>query len=119
MIKFVHYKPIFSQIKQIAQFTKDYDGTRTVDHASGWHDQGGGDIKSLHVYFKKVRMPKPGKRAICLTEFGGYSYKDIEHSFNKDKTYSYKLYSTQEEFQIFLKKNGITVDEWGCQVFDR
>ncbi|MBQ8505437.1 MAG: glycoside hydrolase family 2 [Clostridia bacterium] len=90
--------------KQIAQFTKDYDGTRTVDHASGWHDQGGGDIKSLHVYFKKVRMPKPGKRAICLTEFGGYSYKDIEHSFNKDKTYSYKLYSTQEEFEQGLAK---------------
>lgn len=83
---------------KIAQLTKDIDPTRTVDHASGWHDQGGGDINSMHVYFKKVRLNKDDKRAVCLTEFGGYSYKDMEHSFNPDNTYSYKKFDTLEQF---------------------
>lgn len=83
---------------QIAQLTKDIDPTRTVDHASGWHDQGGGDINSMHVYFKKVRLNKDANRAVCLTEFGGYSYKDMEHSFNPDRTYSYKKFDTLQQF---------------------
>ena len=82
----------------IAQLTKDLDDTRTVDHASGWHDQGGGDVRSLHVYFKKVRLPRDKNRAVCLTEFGGYSFKDGEHSFNPDATYSYKKFETLEDF---------------------
>ena len=88
---------------KIARLTKDIDPTRTVDHASGWHDQGGGDINSMHVYFKKVRMKKDKARAVCLTEFGGYSYKDMAHSFNPDNTYSYKKFDTVEEFNQGVK----------------
>ena len=69
-----------------------------MDHASGWHDQGGGDINSMHVYFKKVRLNRDDKRAVCLTEFGGYSYKDAEHSFNPDRTYSYKKFDDIKSF---------------------
>ena len=87
----------------IAQLTKDLDCTRTVDHASGWHDQGGGDIKSLHVYFKRVKLPKDKNRALCLTEFGGYSYKVDGHSFNPDKTYSYKKFGSATSFNQGLK----------------
>lgn len=83
---------------KIAQLTKEIDSTRTVDHASGWHDQGGGDINSMHVYFKKVHLNKDRNRAVCLTEFGGYSYKDMAHSFNPDHTYSYKKFDTLEQF---------------------
>ncbi|MCM1533502.1 MAG: hypothetical protein NC099_02495 [Corallococcus sp.] len=83
---------------KIAQLTKDIDPTRTVDHASGWHDQGGGDINSMHVYFKKVRLKKDKNRAVCLTEFGGYSYKDAQHSFNPDHTFSYKKFDTAKDF---------------------
>ena len=89
---------------RIAAFTKDCDSTRIVDHASGWHDQGGGDIKSLHVYFKKVRLPRDKKRAVCLTEFGGYSFKDRAHSFNPNATYSYKKFDTVEDFNHGLKE---------------
>ncbi|MFV2177865.1 hypothetical protein ACFHW3_32680, partial [Actinomadura sp. LOL_011] len=32
--------------------------TRTVDHASGWHDQGAGDLRSIHVYFRRFRVPR-------------------------------------------------------------
>ena len=54
---------------------KEQDPTRLVDHASGWHDQGGGDVASLHVYFKAVKSrPDRLGRPVVLSEFGGYSY---------------------------------------------
>ena len=32
------------------------DPGRLVDHASGWFDQGGGDVKSVHNYFRPLRV---------------------------------------------------------------
>ena len=89
---------------EIAKFTKEFDRTRFVDHASGWHDQGGGDFQSLHVYFKKVNFKRDKKRVTVLSEFGGYSYKDVEHSFNPDSTYSYKLFADKRTFNEGLKQ---------------
>ncbi len=44
------------------------DPTRVVDHASGWHDQGGGDLRSVHVYGRRFRVPRaprpPGPGAL-------------------------------------------------------
>lgn len=37
--------------------TKEFDATRTVDSASGWHDQGI-DAKSIHCYFTPFKVPK-------------------------------------------------------------
>ena len=88
----------------IAQYTKQTDPTRTVDHASGWHDQGGGDIRSLHVYFRKVRLPKDKNRAVCVSEFGGYCLKDAEHSFNPDYAYGYKTCQTAAELNDGLRQ---------------
>jgi Glycosyl hydrolases family 2, sugar binding domain/Glycosyl hydrolases family 2, TIM barrel domain len=63
---------------------RELDPSRTVDHASGWHDQGAGDLTSLHVYLRPFRMPRrrrrTGDRAIALTEYGGYSLRLPEHS---------------------------------------
>lgn len=47
------------------------DNTRLYDHASGWHDQGIGDIKSMHFYFQKAKMPKNDTRCLSISEFGG------------------------------------------------
>ena len=33
-------------------FVRSIDPTRTIDHASGWHDQGVGQVVSRHVYFR-------------------------------------------------------------------
>ena len=89
---------------KMTEYTKTLDTTRVIDQASGWHDQGGGDVKSLHVYFKKVRLPRDKNRVVCLTEFGGYSFKDDTHSFNPDGTYSYKKFATLDEFNKGVKK---------------
>ena len=89
---------------KMTDYVRTLDATRTIDQASGWHDQGGGDIRSLHVYFKKVNLPRDDNRAVCLTEFGGYSFKDAEHSFNPDGTYSYKKFANIQEFNDGVKK---------------
>ena len=62
---------------------KSLDTTRTIDHASGWHDQHIGDFKSLHVYFRpyRFRRDKLG-RAVVLSEFGGYNLRLEGHCFN-------------------------------------
>ena len=88
----------------MAERTRQFDSTRHIDHASGWHDQGGGDFQSLHVYFKKVLFKNDGKRVTALTEFGGYTYKDMEHSFNPDHTYSYKIFPDRQAFNDGLKQ---------------
>lgn len=81
-----------------AERLRALDATRVIDHASGWHDQGGGDVKSLHVYYKKVRIPKREKRARILSEFGGYSLGLPGHRFS-DGVYGYRLYDTPEAFE--------------------
>lgn len=72
------------------------DGTRTIDHASGWHDQKGGDVKSLHVYYKPYRFRKDAYgRSVVLSEFGGYSLHLAEHSFSQ-KEFGYKRFSSSD-----------------------
>ncbi len=78
------------------------DKTRTVDHASGWFDQGGGDIKSLHIYFSAFNF-KPEKRVLALSEFGGYAYGVPGHTCC-DKIYGYRKYGTTAEFTAAYKK---------------
>ena len=89
---------------KMTDYVRSLDDTRVIDQASGWHDQGGGDVKSLHVYFKKVVLPRDKDRAVCLTEFGGYSYKDAEHSFNLSGTYSYKKFEDLQKFNDGVAK---------------
>jgi hypothetical protein len=75
---------------------RELDDTRTIDHASGWHDQKGGDVKSLHVYYKPYRFRKDAAgRAVVLSEFGGYSRHIAEHSFS-EKEFGYRRYSSED-----------------------
>lgn len=78
-----------------AHWLKNYDPSRLVDHASGWYDQGGGDCKSLHVYFKKLPLNKPEKqRSIVLSEFGGYALNIDGHVWNPGVEFGYSKYPT-------------------------
>lgn len=73
------------------------DPTRTVDSASGWHDQGAGDVKSVHKYIFKVKPPrKQDARAYCLTEYGGYSQVLPEHAWDAEKSFGYRMYPTKK-----------------------
>lgn len=77
---------------RIAQRLTELDPTRPVDHASGWHDQGGGDIKSRHVYYRPVRLKHDGRRVLALTEFGGYSLAVAGHHAACRK-FGYRMYA--------------------------
>lgn len=82
---------------RISNCIKELDETRTIDMHSGWHDQGEGDFKSLHVYFKPYHYKKDKKgRCVILTEFGGYGYAIPEHAYS-DKVFQYKGYKSKEE----------------------
>lgn len=72
------------------QVIQSVDKTRTIDPASGWHDQGFGDVRSLHVYFQKYRF-QPDKlgRATLLSEFGGYIHRVEGHAVG-GKSVGYK-----------------------------
>lgn len=59
----------------VARELAGLDPTRLVDHASGWHDQGAGDLWSRHLYARRFRVPRRrrhDRRALVLSEYGGY-----------------------------------------------
>ena len=90
--------------KQITRLVRKLDPTRLIDHASGWHDQGVSDVRSLHVYFKPYRF-KPDKkgRAVVLSEFGGYNLPVAGHTWN-EKNFGYKGYQTPEALGEAVRK---------------
>ena len=88
------------------RFFRENDPTRPIDHASGWHDQGAGDLNSFHIYFTPFRFPKMDRdddRVIALTEFGGFSMSTPGHVFNTEKTFGYRIYKTKEDLQKALR----------------
>ena len=68
---------------------KKLDDTRFIDHASGWHDQGYGEMKSRHIYFRPVKLKNDG-RALALTEYGGYILAVEGHRWT-GKTFGYRI----------------------------
>ncbi len=83
---------------------KKYDTSRFTDATSGWFKRKESDVESLHIYFKKLFLGNDKERPQVISEFGGYVYKNAEHSFNKLNTYGYKIYNTQNDFVTGLRK---------------
>ncbi len=73
---------------------KEKDPTRPVDQTSGWFDQGGGDFKSVHNYFRRLKVPKD-PRAFVVSEYGGYACHIDGHS-SVERIYGYKKFSDRE-----------------------
>ena len=84
-------------------FVRAIDPTRTIDHASGWHDQGVGQVVSRHVYFRKYAFKADKKgRAVLLSEFGGYNHHVSGHCFN-NKNFGYKSFETPAQLEIAIE----------------
>ena len=80
---------------RIVKNIKALDDSRSIDHASGWQDQGIGDFKSLHVYFRPYRFHKDKLgRCVILTEFGGYGY---DTNTTQKKSFIYKKLRSKAE----------------------
>lgn len=88
-----------------AKIIKNLDGTRLIDHASGWYDQGGGDMISEHKYiFPVTKRKQDGKRAFVLSEYGGYSQKIEGHDFNIEKAFGYLMFKTKKSLSTAYKR---------------
>ncbi|MBO4894075.1 MAG: glycoside hydrolase family 2 [Clostridia bacterium] len=85
--------------REIGESVKKYDPTRVIDHASGWHDQGGPDFKSVHKYIFPVHLPTERRKAgrpFVLSEFGGYSRTIEGHVWNYKKSFGYIKFSNEK-----------------------
>ena len=84
------------------QALRTLDGTRLVDEASGWFDQGGGDVHSLHNYFYPLRI-RPQKHTVALSEYGGIAWPMPGHE-PPHKTYGYGTAKDRQELTARYKK---------------
>ena len=84
------------------QALRTLDGIRLVDEASGWFDQGGGDVHSLHNYFYPLRI-RPQKRTVALSEYGGIAWPMPGHE-PPHKTYGYGTAKDRQELTARYKK---------------
>ena len=78
------------------------DDTRLVDEASGWYDQGGGDVDSLHNYFYPLRV-RPRSRAVALSEYGGIAWPMPGHEPPR-RAYGYGTAKSRAELTARWKK---------------
>lgn len=79
----------------------EHDGTRPVDHASGWFDQGISSYVSEHNYFRSIKLPKGRSRhddrARAITEFGGIAFTVEGHSAT-ETAFGYGKSAAMERF---------------------
>ena len=78
---------------------KKYDPTRVYDATSGWFWEKHSDVHSEHIYMRPLKLRAREGRPLVLSEFGGYCWKEMGHSFNMSNTYSYKDFKSVEDFE--------------------
>ena len=88
----------------ICDLVRKKDRSRVIDHASGWYDQGGGDIQSMHKYILPIRMRKLDNRAFVITEYGGYSQKVPGHMWNPKKAFGYLMFGSLAKLSASYEK---------------
>ncbi|WP_208732193.1 glycoside hydrolase family 2 protein [Leptospira perdikensis] len=104
---------------QLTDKLRKLDDTRTIDSVSGWYDQGkdSSELKSLHLYYQKLKVPKNESRVIVLSEFGGYSLKTEGHVYDENKLFGYKILpdkkSLEKEYRSLIEDQLIPLIEKG------
>jgi Glycosyl hydrolases family 2, sugar binding domain/Glycosyl hydrolases family 2, TIM barrel domain/Glycosyl hydrolases family 2 len=79
---------------RIVQWLKSYDPSRLVNNASGWTDNGVGDVNDVHRY-PGPGSPKPEtSRAAVLGEFGGLGLPLESHTWQAQANWSYRGFTT-------------------------
>ncbi len=79
-----------------ADLVRRQDPTRLVDHASGWFDQGGGDLASVHRYILRLVSPhRTSRRCFVVSEYGGYNLLVRDHVWRFDKVFGYRHFTSR------------------------
>jgi beta-galactosidase/beta-glucuronidase len=86
---------------RIAGEVAERDPSRLVDHASGWHDQGAGDLWSLHIYQRAVEAPprpEGEQRVLVLSEYGGMSLALPGHTLDEEHVFGHGTSTSPQEW---------------------
>ena len=86
------------ETEKMTALTRTQDPTRLIDAASGWFDQGCGDLNSFHNYFFPMKLRPEKDRAAVLSEFGGYSMAIPDHVISEE-LYGYGTYQDTDSLQ--------------------
>ena len=65
---------------EMTRIARRCDTTRLIDEASGWFDQGEGDLRTVHNYFFPKVVLKEKHRAFAMSEIGGFTRKIDGHT---------------------------------------
>lgn len=82
------------------------DPTRPILSVSGWYDQGTGDYKGVHNYFRPQRIWRDGAtepRAFVISEFGGLTWHIPGHS-SCPEPYGYAGFASIDAWRAALSK---------------
>jgi hypothetical protein len=82
---------------RVVDMIKKLDPSRLVDNASGWTDRKVGDVMDIHSY-PGPAVPRPEEnRALVLGEFGGLGLPIPGHTWQQEKNWGYRSFTTREE----------------------
>ncbi|HAG69967.1 MAG TPA: glycoside hydrolase family 2 [Lachnospiraceae bacterium] len=79
------------------------DPTRLIDSASGWFDQGCGDLRSQHYYYMKLHVQWCFRRATVLSEYGGFPLRTKGHMAS-DSIYGYNFCKNSRELNMKYRR---------------
>jgi beta-galactosidase/beta-glucuronidase len=85
----------------LARYVKGMDPSRLVDADTGWLDVAPGvsDVFDIHTYEDVPHTPAfHANRAIVLGEYGGIGYPMPGHLWRENKTWSYQVAKTPEDY---------------------
>jgi beta-galactosidase/beta-glucuronidase len=108
--------------RRVTEWIKQYDPTRLVNPASGWHDLKVGDVHDIHAYPGPDSPPTEPSRAAVLGEFGGLGLPLAGHTWLAEKSWGYRTFQTSEELteaylNLLTKLRGLLADGLSAAVY--
>ena len=82
---------------RVVDMIRKLDPTRLVNNASGWTDRRVGDVMDIHQYPGPAVPRLEEKRAVVLGEFGGLGLPIPGHTWQAEKNWGYRSYTTRDE----------------------
>lgn len=81
---------------RFSKLVKRKDPARLVNEACGWFDQRGGDLYSIHNYYRRLRVSPKKDRIVMVTEYGGIGCS-LETDSEYENGFGYQRASSGEE----------------------
>jgi beta-galactosidase/beta-glucuronidase len=100
VVVWVPFNESWGQFKtpEITKWTKEYDPTRLVNHASGGNSYPDiGDILDVHNYPEPAILLFDTKRANVIGEYGGIGWPVKDHLWQPDKNWGYVKFESSKE----------------------